>query len=385
MAPNTDERTFSIGSYCSSPAWGGLEMNVIRFLSWLGKRGWPVHLYAHPDHVMINRAQEAGIAVHPISTKSRHGNLATAWQLGKRVRQDGLKVLTIHQSSDLPVAALGRRMAGRPFELIFSQHMHLAKKRDLLHTWLYRQLAAWATPVQWLADRVLERTRIHPAKVHIVPRGIEIGRFTAARPTREAARQKLQLPSGVYITGVIGRLDPKKGQDVAIRAARKVHDAGHRIHLMIVAGLSFADETNYAGRVRRLVEELGLQDYVHFREHQKRPEYAYAALDSFLMASESETYGMVTIEAMASARPVIGTADGGTLSLIEHGRNGLLVRPMDPDDMARALIDLITNPRLARDIAREAEREARVRFSHTSQCEHWEQLLWKVVNGSAAG
>lgn len=381
--PQDDARLkFPIGSYCSSPSWGGLEMNVVRFLRWLGERGWPVHLYAHPDHVMFRRAQEHGIAVRPIKARSRRGALGAMWALSRRAREDGLRILTVHQSTDLPVAVVSRRLAARSFELIFSQHMHLADKRDLLHTWQFNQLAAWATPVRWLADRVLEKTRIDPAKVHVVPRGIEISRFTIGRPSRQAARRKMHLPEDAWVAGVIGRLDPKKGQDVAIRAVHRVHEAGIPMHLLVVAGTSFVDRTNYAGYVRGLVQQLGLQEYVHFREHQPRPEYAYAALDCFLMASQSETYGMVTIEAMACATPVIGTADGGTLSLIDHERNGLLVTPMDPDQMAEALVRLIENPQLAATLAEEAEREAKIRFSHHTQCEHWERLLQSVVNGS---
>jgi glycosyltransferase involved in cell wall biosynthesis len=211
-----------------------------------------------------------------------------------------------------------------------------------------------------------------------------LDRFTNRRPSLDTAREKLKLPSDAYIAGVIGRLDPKKGQDVAIEAVRKVHESGHPMHLLVVAGTSFADRTNFAGRVKDMVRDYQLQDFIHFRDHQKQPEYAYAALDCFLMASQSETYGMVTIEAMASGRPVIGTADGGTLSLIDHEQNGLLVKPMDPDDMADALIRLIEHPQFAAELAAEAERRANERFSHLAQCEHWERLLWEVVDGSGS-
>jgi len=272
--------------------------------------------------------------------------------------------------------AIGRLLAGRTTRLIYHQHMHIGRnKKDLYHRWLYGQLDAFVTPVRWLADRVLEKTTLDPALLHIIPRGIELQHYTANLPDKAGARAHFNLPQDALIIGVIGRLDPKKGQHVAVEALERLHEAGHRAHLLLTGNPTHDEGNSYAARVHRLVEESQLSDYVHFRPHDVQPQWAYAALDIFALTSKSECYGMVTIEALTAGLPVVATNDGGTVSLIEHEQNGLLVRPLDAADLTRALARLIESPELASRLGRAARERALATFSHHDQCDAWEKLL----------
>lgn len=351
-------------------------MNVLRFLDWMHQRGWEVLLYGDPETRMFAEADSYGVPAKPVQSLTRNGDLLNSWRLSRRLRRDGVRWLTIHQSRDLFMGVVGRRLAGRGTRLIYSQHMHIGRnKKDPYHRWLYGQLDAFATPVQWLADRVLEKTSLPPSRLHIIPRGIELERYTGVGPDKVTARVQLDLPTDAFMLGVIGRLDPKKGQHVAIEALAKLHQEGHRVHLLLLGNRTYSEADEYAARVQAMVRERGLGDYVHFRSHHENPRIGYAALDIFLLTSKSECYGMVTIEALTSALPVIATNDGGTVSLIDHEANGLLVRPMDPDDLARALIRLIEDKDLSRRLAAEAKRRAKEKFSHHDQCRAWENLL----------
>ncbi|MCP4685699.1 MAG: glycosyltransferase family 4 protein [bacterium] len=351
-------------------------MNVLRFLGWMQKRGWEVILYGRPDTRMFVEARRRGLPVRRVYSTLRTGDLVNAWRLARHLRRDGVRRLVVHQSQDYFVGAFARRFSSGFTRLLSSQHMHIGgTKKDVFHSWLYRQFDAWATPVQWLADRVMEKTVVPPEKIHVIPRGIEIERFTANRPGRAEARAHYGLSEDDFVIGLIGRLDPKKCQDVAVKALAAVHASGHRAHLLLVGDQSFNEGDDYAASVHRKVDELGLGEQVHFHPHDKFVERAYAALDIFTMASRSECYGMVTIEAMVSGIPVIGTNDGGTVSLIDHERNGLLVEPRDVDGLAQALLRLIERPDLRDRLRREAQDEAVVKYSHLRQCEAWEALF----------
>jgi len=366
----------TLASYCSSPAWGGLEMHVVQQLDWMRQRGWRVILYGRPDTQMCRRASELGLATRPTAARRSVGDLAAAWRLARQTRQDGVRWLIVHQSRDLFLGAAAKTVAGARLKLLYNQHMHMGKnKKDPYHRWLYGRLDAFVTPVPWLAERVREKTTIARERIHVVPRGVELAPFVDHKPDRAAARQKLGLPPDAFLIGVIGRLDPKKGQHVAIRALRRVHDTGHPAHLLLVGAQTHDEGDAYVREIHRLVQDLNLSEFVHFRSHVDQPQWAYAALDLFVLASKSECYGMVTVEAMVSGLPVIGTNDGGTVSLIDHGRNGLLVTPLDHDELARAIIALIDDPATAQRLARTAREEGLVRFSRTTQCEAWEKLL----------
>ena len=128
-------------------------------------------------------------------------------------------------------------------------------------------------------------------------------------------------------------------------------------------------------RLHENVTALGLESQVHFLPHRPDIELVYAALDIFLMASKSECYGMVTLEALLSGVPVIGTNDGGTVDLIQPGRNGLLVEPRNVGQLADAIKALLDDPATVRRMAENARKDAVVRFSHVKQCDEWEKLL----------
>jgi glycosyltransferase involved in cell wall biosynthesis len=132
-----------------------------------------------------------------------------------------------------------------------------------------------------------------------------------------------------------------------------------------------------------MVDEFELQDFVHFRPHEEETEYAYAAFDIFVLASQSETYGMVTVEALASGLPVIGTADGGTLSLITPEVNGLLFTPDDSADLTEKLLQVIEDPAFAANLAMKAEIDAIEKYSHIAQCERWEKIFSELGKGES--
>jgi len=131
----------------------------------------------------------------------------------------------------------------------------------------------------------------------------------------------------------------------------------------------------FEASLRAKVAAHELETPVHFFPHRPDIEWVYAALDIFLMASKSECYGMVTLEALLSGVPVIGTNDGGTVDLVQPGRNGLLVEPRNVQQLADAIRTLLDDKDAVRRMSENARKDAVIRFSHVRQCEEWEKLL----------
>ena len=373
---SASRRDYGIGLLCASSSWGGLEMNVLRLALWLKDRGWRVILYGQKGTRLFENAEAGGISVRHLNSTFKYGDLVNARRLARYVKQDNVRRLIINYGKDLFLAVLAKRFSGRFFKLLMQQHLHVGgAKKDLFHTWEYRHLDAWIAPLPMFADRLKLNTRLDPAKIHIIPFGLELDQFTTRRPDKAAARRKLDLPEDAVIAGIVGRLDVKKGQDVLIRAGRLVHEAGCPLHLLIVGDRTANDPEGFFELLKSMTEQLELKPFVHFRPHQAEVEQAYAAMDIFVLASHSETYGMVTIEAMASRRPVIGTAEGGTVQIIEDGVNGLLVPPQHDRKLAEAILKLVNDHELAERLAAQAESDAISRYSHDRQVDLMESLF----------
>ncbi len=366
--PQPANRDYSIGLLCASGSWGGLEMNVLKLALWLKERGWKVTLYGQKATRLFENAEAGGISVRHLNSTFKYGDLVNARRLARYVRQDNVQRLIINYGKDLFLAVLAKCLSGRFFKLLMQQHLHVGgDKKDLFHTWEYRHLDAWIAPLEMFADRLKLNTRLDPGKIRIIPFGLELDRFTTLRPDKSAARRAFDLPEDAVIAGIVGRLDVKKGQDVLIRAAHLVHEVGCPLHLLIVGDRTANDPEGFFELLESLTEQFGMKSCVHFRPHQADVEQVYAAMDIFVLASHSETYGMVTIEAMASRRPVIGTAEGGTVQIIKDGVNGLMVPPQHDRKLAEAILKLVDDPSLAEKLASQAESDAISRYSHNRQ------------------
>jgi len=153
-----------------------------------------------------------------------------------------------------------------------------------------------------------------------------------AGPDRELLRPAEPRPWGWRI-GCVGRIDPRKGIDTAIRALAELPAEA----TLQVAGRG--DEA-HAGELRALVAELGLGDRVAFG-FAPRAELGgvYAALDAVVFpVTWNEPWGLVPLEAMAVGRPVVATGRGGSGEYLRDGENCLLFDPdAGPGALAEAL------------------------------------------------
>ena len=116
--------------------------------------------------------------------------------------------------------------------------------------------------------------------------------------------------------------------------------------LLIVGGASGSAGGDELSRSRTLVDALDLGERVHFvppQPHHILSSY-YRAADVVVVPSRSESFGLVALEAAACGVPVVASAVGGLLSLVDDGRTGLLVPGREPDDYAAAIDSLLGDP-----------------------------------------
>ena len=193
-------------------------------------------------------------------------------------------------------------------------------------------------------ERQFRRLYGDPAgRIEIVPPAVEHAFF--APGDRAGARRAVGLPVDRPVLLFVGRIQPLKAPDVAIRALAEL--TAHR---------DAAARHRRRGQRRRrrrrgaspdaLAAELGVADRVRFvapQPHHILSSY-YRAADVVIVPSRSESFGLVALEAAACGIPVVASAVGGLLNIVHDGVTGLLVDGRDPDRYARAIAPAARRP-----------------------------------------
>lgn len=190
--------------------------------------------------------------------------------------------------------------------------------------------------------------------VHVAPLGATPPK---RRYDRRESRAQFGIGSDTFVIGYVGRLDPCKGIDFLFDAASQA-SVGHNVRILIVG------EGPDEARLRRRAANLGIADYIIWAGRTNEPAAAYAAMDTLVLPSTYEAFGLVLIEAMQAGVPVIARANNGrnvytaTDEIIAPGRSGYIVDANHPSDMARALRELMHNPMIRRGMQLTAPRMA---------------------------
>ena len=199
-----------------------------------------------------------------------------------------------------------------------------------------------ATPVE--ASQLVGLYRAQPDRIRVVPPGVDHELFFPR--DRERAKARLHL-TDVRLLLFVGRLQAHKGPDVAVRAlaeavARDPAATGDVV-LAIVGGPSGTGHGAEVARLMDLASALGVGERVilFLPQPQTRLADFYAAAETVLVPSRSESFGLVALEAQASGTPVVASAVGGLRYVVEDGVTGHLVEGHDPADHAERVLAIL--------------------------------------------
>ena len=173
---------------------------------------------------------------------------------------------------------------------------------------------------------------------------------------RDVAREALGLDDRPVILSV-GRIQPLKGFELALRATEQLSHALDRPPLlMIVGGASGNGGEREVERLEKLAADLGIEEQVRFmgpQPHTLLPTY-YQAADVVAVCSHSESFGFAALEAHACGRPVVGTPVGGLSHVVKDGGSGFLIEGRDPSVFAARLKTLLADDDLRTDFGNRA-------------------------------
>jgi glycosyltransferase involved in cell wall biosynthesis len=211
-------------------------------------------------------------------------------------------------------------------------------------------------------------------KTSVIYNGVDVDTFQPANKTKN--RQTLGLLQKRKIVFSVRRLVYKNGLDTLMQSVPLVAQQ-HPDVLFIVAG---------KGPSRKLIEnrikELKIENNIQlagFVPDELLPTY-YGAADTFVLPSASgEGLPLVLLEAMSCGLPVIATTVGGTPEIVAHNKNGVLIPPKNPQAMAKAITELLSNPNLEQKLGKQARHNVEERFSWEQNVRQLETIYKKFL------
>jgi glycosyltransferase involved in cell wall biosynthesis len=187
--------------------------------------------------------------------------------------------------------------------------------------------------------------------------------------------------SSERVIGIVGRLQPWKGQDRFIKAVAELRRRGHPVRGLIVGGNSHNLSPGYDSALRQFAADSGVGPFITFTGHVDDPAEHIQMMDVLVNASREEPFGIVLLEAMALGVPVMASAEGGPVEIIEPDRSGVLVESPSAASFVEGLERVFADPEFQRQLGERGRDRVRARFSADKMCRRLEAALEGVAAG----
>jgi glycosyltransferase involved in cell wall biosynthesis len=351
---------------CSARELGGGERHLADLANGLAGRGHD--LFAAIIHGSPLRAELPSVpAKNIIELPLRSSlNIVGALKLARFVRQNEIEIVHAHMARDYPLAAAVARRAGA--RLVLTRHVLFPLSK--IHRLTLRHTSRVIAVSHAVAAALRDQCIFQPDKIVCIHNGIDVDRFDQSRAAvepRQPGTDKKQL------VGMIGHLAPIKGQEDFIRAAAAVCSSRDDVEF-IIAGEDKSRSGNNRRQLESLIDELGLGRRISLVGWVDDVAALLATLDLFVSPSRSEPFGLSIVEAMAAGVPVIATRSEGALEIIDDEQNGRLVPIADPDALATAIDQLLSDFEECERLSENARRVVRERFSLGRMLDATEQV-----------
>jgi glycosyltransferase involved in cell wall biosynthesis len=336
---------------------GGPSVHVILLSAGLRPLGYETRLVVGRESPregnMLALAAEKNVACEAMAGLGREiaplSDLRALAGLHRLVRSWRPHIVHTHTAKAGLLGRLAARGAGVP-TVVHTFHGHVLRgyfspAKTALFRRLETRLASVADALVAVSESVkqdlVDLGIARAEKIRVVPLGLDLAHLAAGLP-RGVLRREAEVPETAPLVGMVGRLVPIKDVPTFLRAARIVREERGDARFALVG------DGEERPALEALCRELGLGEAVTFFGWKRDLAAVYGDLDVVVNASRNEGTPVALIEALAAGRPVVATRVGGTPDLLGGGERGRLVPPVDPEALARAVLETLDQSEAAR-------------------------------------
>jgi 1,2-diacylglycerol 3-alpha-glucosyltransferase len=372
-----------------SPQVNGVVTMIKMLEENLQKRGHKVYIFTvdHPKAVSQENVYRVPSLKFPWEKQHRIG-LPTNYRELIQIIKD-LRIDIIHSHSSIIVGYLANLVAASTktpavttYHTMMEEYVHyIPFMEPILKVYIRMQDRRFcdknrAVIAPSIKIRKLLQSYNISSHIEVIPNGVDLTPF--ARETgydeRCAFRKRYDIGENEPVMIFIGRMGGEKSIDKLIENFARVNSSLPDSHFLLVG------DGPLKGKLKDLASSLGVGDKVHFTGFLKWPaeiSLAYQSSDLFIIASHTETFGLVTLEAMASGLPVVAYRDDSIANMVFDGDNGFMCD--SKDELHSKIIEVLTDSEL-RQIMSVRSREISRDFSADINVERTIDLYNRVLN-----
>jgi L-malate glycosyltransferase len=359
---------------------GGGERHLADLANGLAGRGHEVYLALRPNSPIVAELKKIGNDY--VTTLSLRNSLdaKSARALSKLVRKHQIQIVHAHMARDYPLAAYALRQ-NRDARLIVTRHVLFPLGR--LHRITLSGSARIIAVSQAVASQLRSDKVVAPDRISVVLNGIDTTRFeeTRRRFNREEFLRDWKLPSGSLLVGTVGELTPLKGQAEFLQAAAQVLTHYPNAYFFI-AGIDHSPGNKNRRALERLIEELALTEHVRLVGWLEDLASLYCALDVFVSASHTESFGLAIAESMSSGAAVVASETEGAREIIRSGETGVLVPVKDVARLAAVILELLDDEDKRLRLGQAAQQSVAAKFGVERMIDETEEIYREEIDKS---
>lgn len=288
------------------------------------------------------------------------GGGATRWLLAT-TRAVAPDVVHLHTfASQVPGTRVARSLGARVVRTEHSTRVYDDPSCWPFSRWSLARTDAVVAISAHVRDAAIARAPWIADRIRVVPNGVDTERF--------APRASTPHPRFRFV--LVGRLEPRKGVDVALRALADVPDVG----------LDVVGDGEERSRLETLARELGVASRVHFHGYLADPRPVLAAADAAVASSRKEGLGIAFLEAMAMGLPLVTVPVGGLVEIVKDGETGLVSREASPTSLTDAMRVMARDRARARELGARARGDVVARYSLEAMRRGYDHVYERCVD-----
>jgi len=319
--------------------FGGQEHRIFKEMLAMREAGHHLEAICQPHAQLTLRLRDQGFVVHTMPMDGQYNFVRGVLNIRQILKRGAFDVLNTHSRRDTIIAATAGRLAGTPL-IVRTRHLANRVNSLLAYTWLPHCVT---TDSQFVRQQLIKKG-VPSDRVETIYTPV----LKQAPIEHSTLREELGLKSTDVLVGCVAVMRANKGHAELLHAMAPLFAMRPNLHLIIVG-----EGAPVFQQVQALVQRLNLQDRIHLLGRRDDIANVMTGFDIFCLATRLEASGMVFLEAATVGLPVVATAVGGVPEMLEEGRSGLLVPLDDEQGLRSALLKLIDNPELRKQMGRE--------------------------------